>query len=57
LVAAARLVADAGFALEPGWIVMAGAATAAEPLRPGMRVCVTVERLGRASFSCEGGAI
>lgn len=54
LVAAARLVADAGFALEPGWIVMAGAATAAEHLRPGMRVCVTVERLGRASFSCNG---
>ena len=53
LVAAARLVAQAGLALEPGWVVMAGAATAAETLRPGMRVRVTVDGIGGAAFSCD----
>lgn len=54
LVAAARLVAEAGLTLEAGWIVMAGAATAAEPLQPGMQVRATVDGLGSASFSCAG---
>jgi len=53
LVAAARLVAQAGLALEPGWVVMAGAATAAETLRSGMRVRATVGGIGGATFSCD----
>ena len=53
LVAAARLVAQAGLELEPGWVVMAGAATAAETLRPGMRVRATVGGIGGATFSCD----
>jgi 2-oxo-3-hexenedioate decarboxylase len=56
LVAAARLVAEAGLVLEPGWIVMAGAATAAEPLQPGMRVRALIKGLGSVGFSCQGPA-
>jgi 2-oxo-3-hexenedioate decarboxylase len=56
LVEAARLVARLGYRLEPGWIVMAGAATAAEPLHSGMHVRATIEGLGAAQFSCAGGA-
>ncbi len=36
--------------LEAGWVVMAGAATAAQPLVPGVHVRNTVEGLGMASF-------
>jgi 2-oxo-3-hexenedioate decarboxylase len=50
LVAAAALVAEGGETLEPGSIVMAGGATAAEPLLPGTRVLLEMERLGRMSF-------
>ncbi len=50
LVAAARMVGKAGFRLEAGWIVMAGAATAAQPLVPGVHVRNTVEGLGTVSF-------
>jgi 2-oxo-3-hexenedioate decarboxylase len=50
LVAAAALVAEGGEALEPGSIVMAGGATAAEALAPGTRVLLEMERLGRMSF-------
>jgi 2-oxo-3-hexenedioate decarboxylase len=50
LVAAAALVAEAGESLEPGAIVMAGGATAAEALAPGTRVLLETERLGRMSF-------
>jgi 2-oxo-3-hexenedioate decarboxylase len=50
LVAAALLVAEAGESLEPGSIVMAGGATAAEALSPGTRVLLEIERLGRMSF-------
>ena len=49
LVEAARLTADAGLALLPGWIVLAGAATAAEALRPGVEVSVHAQSLGTAS--------
>ena len=55
LVAAARLMAEhEGGALQPGWIVMAGGATAASALAPGMHVALEVERLGRAEFTVEG---
>jgi 2-oxo-3-hexenedioate decarboxylase len=57
LVEAAQLVEKLGYALEPGWIVMAGAATAAEPLRPAMRVAVAIDSIGAASFTCRGGEV
>ena len=51
LVAAARLSAEAGESLKAGWIVMAGGATAAEPLAVGVHVRNTVQNLGAAAFS------
>lgn len=51
LLAAARLVTKAGERLEPGDIVLAGGATAAHPLSPGMHVETTFQRLGRVAFS------
>ena len=51
IVAAARLAGAAGEALEPGDIVLAGAATAAEPLRAGIHVMLEAQHLGRAAFS------
>jgi 2-oxo-3-hexenedioate decarboxylase len=51
LAAAARLCAESGEALEPGWIVMAGGATAAEALKPDTYVRLTVEDLGTVAFS------
>ncbi|WP_283132726.1 2-keto-4-pentenoate hydratase [Rhizohabitans arisaemae] len=53
---AARLARVAGFALEPGWILMAGAATAAEPLRPGVHVRAEIEGLGSVSFTAKESA-
>lgn len=50
LVAAARLVALRGERLEAGDIVLAGAATAAEALKPGQRLRLSVERLGEVGF-------
>jgi 2-oxo-3-hexenedioate decarboxylase len=50
LVNAARLVAERGEMLRAGDIVMAGAATAAEPLSPGLEVRADVEKLGSVSF-------
>lgn len=50
LVEAARLAADAGLALEPGWVVMAGAATAAVALTPGDYIEAQTQGLGRAAF-------
>lgn len=43
LAAASRLAAVSGMTLQPGWVILAGAATAAVPLPPGahVRVCVT----------------
>lgn len=55
LVAAARLVEEAGGTLEPGDIVLAGAATAAEPLRPGVLVCISADGLASASFRTAAG--
>jgi 2-oxo-3-hexenedioate decarboxylase len=51
LVNAARLADSAGFGLEPGWIVLAGAATAAEAMRPGTHVRAVVEQLGTVELS------
>ncbi|MCR8922811.1 fumarylacetoacetate hydrolase family protein [Dasania sp. GY-MA-18] len=51
LVAAARLAAAADMTLEPGWIVLAGASTAAEALRSGVHVRLETEQLGVAEIS------
>ena len=53
LVAAARFAAQAGEPLQPGWIVMAGGATAAEPLSAGSWVETELQSLGRVAFSME----
>jgi len=53
LVAAARMVARWGERLEPGYIVMAGGATAAHPLAAGMHVRTEFQSLGSISFSVE----
>lgn len=50
LVAAARLADAAGEPLQAGDIVMAGGATAAEPLAAGQHVRLSVQRLGQAEF-------
>jgi 2-oxo-3-hexenedioate decarboxylase len=49
LLAAARLAAESGVTLEAGWVVMAGGATAAEPLVAGTRVSVDIAGLGGAA--------
>ncbi|MWA06573.1 4-oxalocrotonate decarboxylase [Actinomadura sp. LD22] len=49
--AAARLALGAGMALEPGWVVLAGAATAAVPLPKGAHVRVTGAGLGSAEVT------
>ena len=46
LAAAARLAGKAGERLEPGWIVLAGGATAARALVPGMHVRTVIQELG-----------
>jgi 2-oxo-3-hexenedioate decarboxylase len=51
LVAAARLVAQRGEELNAGDIVLAGAATAAEAMTGKRFVQLTVERLGKVSFT------
>lgn len=51
LVAAARLSAAAGEPLQAGWLVMAGGATAAEPLRPGQHILLEMQGLGRVEFN------
>lgn len=54
LVEAARLAAASGLVLKAGWVVLAGAATAAEALRPGIQVRVEAEQLGSASVRVAG---
>jgi len=51
LVAAARLSAGAGEPLQGGWLVMAGGATAAEPLQPGQHIALEMQGLGRVEFN------
>jgi 2-oxo-3-hexenedioate decarboxylase len=53
LVAAARMVAEAGEELPAGSLVMAGGATAAIALSAGETIELELELLGRASFSVE----
>ncbi len=51
LAGASRLVAEQGLSLKAGWIVMAGGATAAVALKPGVQVRLSVAQLGRVNFS------
>lgn len=51
LAAASRLAARCGMALEPGWIVLAGGATAAVPLAVGHHVRLAAEGLGRVQLT------
>jgi 2-oxo-3-hexenedioate decarboxylase len=51
LVAAARFAAEADEPLQPGWIVLAGGASHAEALKPGVWVECEVQHLGRTAFS------
>jgi 2-oxo-3-hexenedioate decarboxylase len=53
LVAAARLVAEAGEEISVGDIVMAGGITAAPNLAPGQTVRTTVQGLGSVMFQVE----
>lgn len=53
LVAAARLVAEAGEEINAGDIVMAGGITAAPNLAPGQTVRTTVQNLGAVMFQVE----
>ena len=53
LAAAARFAAEAGEPLQPGWIVMAGGATAAEALKPATWVEMEMQHLGRVAFSVQ----
>ncbi|MEL1263026.1 2-keto-4-pentenoate hydratase [Pseudoxanthomonas putridarboris] len=53
MVAAARVIADAGETLQPGDIVLAGGATAASALSAGIHVSLEVESLGRCGFHVE----
>jgi 2-oxo-3-hexenedioate decarboxylase len=51
LVAAARMVADAGESLHAGDIVLGGAATEAVPLQPGLHVRAEIQTLGAVAFT------
>ena len=51
LVHAARLAELAGVPLQAGWVVLAGAATAAEPLQAGDQVTADFQNMGSVSFS------
>lgn len=51
LMAASRLCAEQGIVLKKGWILMAGGATAAEAIRPGITVRNVVEKLSTPAFS------
>ena len=53
LVAAARMSAEWGEALEPGHIVMAGGATAAHPASVGETISLEVQNLGGVSINVE----
>jgi len=50
LAAASRIAAEHGLALEPGWIVLAGAATAATYIAPGQHLRVVAQHLGSVSL-------
>ncbi|WP_432239407.1 2-keto-4-pentenoate hydratase [Herbaspirillum robiniae] len=50
VVQASRLLAGSGLVLPAGSLIMAGAATAAEALRPGLHVSTDIGGLGRVEF-------
>ncbi|MEV1002483.1 fumarylacetoacetate hydrolase family protein [Nonomuraea sp. NPDC050202] len=51
LTAAARLASAAGIELQPGWVVLAGAATAAVPLPAGAHVRIAAAGLGHVEVT------
>ena len=51
-----RLAGRYGVRLREGWVFLAGAATAAVPLRPGAHVRAVVEKLGTASLTALAGS-
>ncbi|HEX3957826.1 MAG TPA: fumarylacetoacetate hydrolase family protein [Trebonia sp.] len=51
LIAAARLAGAAGIELQPGWVILAGAPTAAVPLPAGAHVRVSAAGLGHVEVS------
>lgn len=55
LAAAARVAGEAEIELQAGWIVLAGASTAAEALKPGVHVKLNTEQLGAAEFTVSKG--
>jgi 2-oxo-3-hexenedioate decarboxylase len=54
LIAAARMCAEAGESLQPGDIVLGGAATEAVTLRPGLHVRAEIQTLGTVAFAVKG---
>lgn len=50
LAAASRIAAQHGFELRPGWVIMAGAATAATYVKPGQHLRVSAEVLGNVDL-------
>jgi len=56
LAAAARVAGEAGKVLPAGSIVLAGASTAAQALKPGVHVRLNCEKLGVAEFTVSKGA-
>lgn len=52
IVQASQLVSEAGLTLPAGSLLMAGAATAAEALQPGMHVSVEVAGFGETGVTC-----
>ncbi len=53
LVAAARLAGMALGGLKPGWIILAGGATAAHPLAVGQHVRTVMQKVGSVSIRVE----
>ena len=51
-----RLAGRHGVKLREGWVFLAGAATAAVPLKPGAHVRAVVEKLGTASLTARAGS-
>lgn len=50
LTEASRIVAEHGMAIKPGWVVMAGGATAARHVKPGIHLRVVAQSLGRVDL-------
>lgn len=47
-----RLASDANIAIKKGYVILAGAATAAEYLKPGQKIEAEVGKLGKVKFRC-----